>query len=139
MRMEHGMTRGQLVASFKEACQHSAAAGAAFIDAYIFGSGHAGESVNQEVDRKFERLSEFAATVVGSFGIGGTFQNLRPRDYMDQLMEIEDPGSKQLQSRIYGVFYTAGHHIRALTDREDYIVPPSATRPTVQSPGAAVR
>ncbi|MEM8834029.1 MAG: hypothetical protein AAGB32_05770 [Pseudomonadota bacterium] len=120
-------TRGQLISAFREACSESADAGAAFIHQFIFQEGVSREeTLNEEVDRKFAALSEFAADVLQTYGRGGIFQKLRPRDYMDELVGIDDPATKELRQKIYGAFYKAGHHIRELTDRPDYIIPKNA-------------
>lgn len=121
------LSRSELLTAFKAACESSAEDGENFIHDYVFKpSGNPNETLNQEVDRKFEQLGGFAQKVLESYNIGTTFDFSRPRDYMDQLKNLESDETQALRNRIYGAFYKAGHHIRELTDRPDYIIPASA-------------
>ena len=61
---------------------------------------------------------------------------LSPRQYAEMIRDMHD-GEKPHNNRIYRAFMEAGHHIRELTNRPDYILP-SDTIPQRQKPQRAV-
>jgi len=117
------MTRAQKTSSFVELCDLSAEDGAAFILSHVLKARAADSSVNAEVNRKYHALTDFAEEVYIAVGgqrsqIGG----LGPRQYAEKIRDMHN-GDNQHNNRIYAAFMIAGHHIRELTERDDYVVP----------------
>lgn len=117
------ITRGEKISFFVVVCKGSAEDGAAFILSDVFQSHAPDPNVNAEVARKYEALTDFAEKVY--IAVGGQYSQiggLGPRQYADLIRQMHN-GENPHNNKIYGAFMIAGHHIRELTERSDYVVP----------------
>lgn len=117
------LTRAERVDLFVDLCREDSQQGADFIMDQVFHTRVEDRDLNSEVSRKFTALTDFSAAVCRSVG-GPSFQGQQPipRTYADAIRNLSK-GDKAHNNRIYDAFMRAGHHIRELTNRPDYVVP----------------
>lgn len=123
--MYREMTKSERINLFVAFCEEAQDLGTEFILTHVFWgvSARAGETINQEVDRKYGALTGFAESVYRALG-GQSSQigKLGPRQYVEMIRDMSS-AEKALRNKVYAAFMEAGHHIRGLTNHPDYILP----------------
>lgn len=116
-------TKAEKISMFTTACEQSGEHGATIVLTHIFVSHAPNDTVNDEVNRKYSALVDFTEAVYRSVG-GQASQigKLGPRQYAEKIRDMHG-GTNTHNNNIYKAIMIAGHHIRELTDRPEYVVP----------------